>query len=197
MSVVAAMSRCRSPLVSKRVRAWQLAWQDLRMKRVSVPVCEESTLTRSGSAGAARLQVSWKGLELLEYSVARYVRPQYSPRSWFFWMGWLDLRRVTGVVLAAGGLIRRRQSRSMRWEREPRLLAWWRWQASRGDWCAAWSAVGDSAAWRREDTVDLLLVLAAEDEGSVDVDVEFEESSKTSLGFRIVQKRIRCRSSRI
>jgi len=158
------------------------------MKRVSVPVCEESTLTRSGSAGAARLQVSWKGLELLEYSVARYVRPQYSPRSWFFWMGWLDLRRVTGVVLAAGGLIRRRQSRSMRWEREPRLLGWWR---------GLGSAVGDSAAWRREDTVDLLLVLAAEDEGSVDVDVEFEESSKTSLGFRIVQKRIRCRSSRI
>jgi hypothetical protein len=64
-------------------------------------------------------------------------------------------------------------------------------QASRGDWCAAWSAVGDSAAWRREDTVDLLAVLltgAPEDEGSVDVDVEFDESSKTSLVFRIVQE---------
>ena len=51
------------------------------------------------------------------------------------------------------------------------------------------AGVGDSAAWRREETVDLLLALLGlelllllfgtmEEEGSVDDDVEFDESRK-------------------
>ena len=100
------------------------------MNRVMVPVCEESTRicccccvsSVAVVVVVVRLQVSWKGLELLEYSEARVVWSQYSPMSWFFLTGWLDLRRVIGLGLEVVGLIKRRQS--MRWDREPRLLAW-------------------------------------------------------------------------